>query len=148
MPTITGGGASAITGAEIVDGSISNADVSPTAVIALTKIAGLIGKPGDFISVDTDTTGTKSVTTLANQRLIVFACATIQGGTGTMTSTLSYNGVQKATQGVRTGNSGFPSGVFLNYSEVPGAGTHDIVLAGDQSLANIYMIIIKLQESA
>jgi hypothetical protein len=150
MAFITSGGAS-VTTSEIVDGTIVNADINAAAAIALTKLSGLIGNPGTFLSVEQTTGATHSLTTVANQRVIVIGkCDGAALGGGVAGMTLSYNGVEKDRAGFQADSDNGPDALIAFYSEVPGAGTQNITIGtfGSVTLSNQKILVIKLQESA
>lgn len=146
MPYFVGGG-SAVGSAEITDGAIVDEDINAAAAIALTKLSGLIGNPGSFLSVETSTSTTYSLTTVANQRVVVFAKFWLSGGAGETNATLAYNGVTKDTTDAM--NSTASESNMLMYTEVPGAATANITLtAGAGSFNAVKIIVFKVQESA
>lgn len=144
MPSVQGGGG-LVSGSNIVDGTVADADIATNAAISLSKLSGLIGNPGSFISFDISTTGTYALTTLANERVLVLATCEVVGLSTNMTQTLKYNAVTKDTRIVRTGNSGFSGSCMLAYTEVPGAATQNITVNSDASLSNSVIVVIKLK---
>ena len=83
---------------------------------------------------------TYSLTTTANQRVIVW----FAGKTTTYSNNgdvyLKYNGVTKQHLQVPPGYTP----VSLQYSEIPGAGTHNITVEGDIGTTDASLIIMKL----
>lgn len=83
-----------------------------------------------------------SLTTIAGQRVVVFA----KGGTGTFPTgsetdfTLSYNGVVKDTVKLRAAGASERVGFSLMYTEIPGAATADITISGGTDLK---LIVVK-----
>lgn len=142
MPSVTGGGASNISGSQIVDGTISNVDIATNAAIALSKISGLLADPGSLISIEAEAAASHSLTTVANQRVLVFARASASNVSAGEDATLTYNGVTKDTVHVDTGGSADWGPFFLMYTEVPGAGTHPVAING--SSGNELIVVIKL----
>ncbi len=111
--------------------------VNPS-TLANAAILGLTGAP----VIATAATTTLSLTTIASQRVIVWAKGYLNTS-GTSTSvTLAYNGVTKdtVTMGIATvTNWRIP--FALMYTETPGAGTHDIVVSGG---TDVQIIVLKL----
>ena len=147
MPVFTGGG-SAVGSAEINDGAIVNADVNAAAAIALTKLAGLVGNPGSFISIE-QTTGTSvNVTVDGNTRILVLAKGN-QANTGneTVDATLRQAGVTKDSATSNAGSGGDQVPFALMYSEVPAANTYtvDVITSSGGGIANVKIIVIKLR---
>ncbi len=95
-PTIAN---NAVTSAKINDGTIVNADVSPTAALDVTKLAA--GTPGQFLS---STAGGTTWANLPGSVTSVTAGTGLSGGTITTTGTiaLSNTGVAAATYGSAT----------------------------------------------
>lgn len=101
-----------------------------------------------MVTVFVSTTGTLSLTTNANQKVVVTAkCNRVHGsntGNGSDASCyLKYNGVIKDTchYGIYAGSGGnFSMPIALQYTETPGAGTHDITIEGDESYENMVII--------
>lgn len=95
-PTIAN---NAITSAKINDGTIVNADVSPTAALDVTKLAA--GTPGQFLS---STAGGTVWSNLPSSVTSVTAGTGLSGGTITTTGTiaLANTGVTAATYGSAT----------------------------------------------
>lgn len=150
MAFLTSGG-SQVTSGNIVDGSILDADVNAAAAIALTKLSGLIGNPGTFLSIEYTSGATHSLTTVANQRVLVIGkCdgAALSGGVAGMT--LLYNGVEKDRAGFQADSDNGPDALIALYTEVPGAGTQNITIStfGSVTLSNQKIFVIKLQQSA
>jgi hypothetical protein len=145
MPSVTGGGASNISGAQITDGSISNADIASNAAIDYTKLAGIVGNPAAFFSVEESTAATYDVTTVANQKLIVMANCGNDGAAGTtITVSLKYGGVTKGTSTAGNGNSR-PDNCVVWATFTPGAGTATLSLSPSTgSLNNQRWLIFKL----
>lgn len=104
-----------------------------------------IGNPAPFLSFETTAGATHSLTTVANQRVIVWAKGdeTDDGAGGTVV--LSYNGVQKDVVGIKVGSTQ-KNPFALMYTEIPGAGTHDITVTetGSTTLSNVVIMVCKL----
>lgn len=141
-------GGNLVASANIVDGTIVDADVNAAAAIAATKIAGLIGNPGNIISIDIVAAATYSLTTVAGQRVIVWAKG-VQVGTGGGANAnvfLKYNGVTKDTAFLGVVNAVTLSAFTLCYSEIPGAATQNVTLTTDYtSISTPVIAVIKLQ---
>lgn len=104
-------------------------------VLSFGAVTGLIS------SVVEDTTGTYSLTTIAGQRVIVFARAVSPtSGAADVTYTLTYNGVTKDSVTIRTRDGSGKDVFSLMYTEIPGAGTANVVISGG---TDPKMIIIK-----
>jgi hypothetical protein len=95
-----------------------------------------------FGSILTNTSGTLSLTTTANQRVVVWAKGRIDTNANGRTIELKYNGVTKDTVVVDGGGGGSSNLAWaLMYSETPGAGTHNITVVGTGGgLSNIMII--------
>lgn len=129
MPIATQAG-SIVTGASIVDGSISNADISPSAAIALSKLASLVGNPGALISIEQTLGTTHSLTTIANQKVLVIAKGWYTGANDQMWLRMKYNGVSKDLVKTDALASGINVCFTLMYMDTPGAATADITISG------------------
>ena len=118
MP-LAGGGSGSVTGVNIVDGSISNADIASNAAIASSKIDMAIYSVAGT---------TLSITTTATSKVQVFAKGTgNNAGAGWLK--LNYDGVQKDIVNIHGGNSAFVvQCMTCMYTEVPGAGTKNITI--------------------
>lgn len=140
-----GSGGGVVGSAQITDGAIVNADINAAAAIALTKLSGLVGNPGSFISIETTTGTTHSLTTVANQRVFVFAKGNVAtGGGSNRTVTLAYNSVSKDIAAVLANTSAKES-FALGYSEIPGAGTQNITVTIDaDTIENVKIFVVKL----
>jgi hypothetical protein len=97
------------------------------------------------------TTGTTlALTTVASQKVMVWAKGQIAVSTGLdpdITVSLKYNGVAKDSLVYPT--SSIHSGGFaLQYTETPGAGTHNITVEGSgggtYSISNVVITVLKL----
>src|SRR4051794_4174709 len=90
-----------------------------------------------LVSFETTAGTTHSLTTVANEKVLVIAKGSTTGGT----VTLSYNGVQKDSVTTTANRSAW----CLMYTETPGAATANIIIGGSDSE---YVIIgIKLKQS-
>lgn len=115
--------------------------------------SGQTAKAGDITglaTIFTSATGTLSLTTNANQKVICFAKGnrvhTSNTGNGSDVNVyLKYNAVTKDSlhYGIYSGSGGnFAIPFALMYTETPGAGTHDITVTGDETLENMIIIAI------
>jgi hypothetical protein len=92
------------------------------------------------------TSGTShSLTTVAGQTVIVWAKGImgITGG-GSGNATLSYNGVQKDIVSGTSNSAVIAVPFSLIYTEVPGAATHNITVAGSVSVSEVVIIVLKI----
>ncbi len=146
MAFLTTGG-SQVGSSQIVDGAIVNADVNNAAAIAQSKIgAGLNGNT-DIISFENEEAVLHSLTTLANQRVIVIVTG-VSTHVAARTITVSYGGVAKQT--ITTGLAGgsVPNPYTMIYSEVPGAATADITVAASAgSLSDTNICVLKIKSA-
>lgn len=96
-------------------------------------------------SVETTTGVTHSLTTVAGQTVLVFAKGNVATGSGSnRVVTLAYNGVSKDTVNV-VSNTSAKACFALGYSEIPGAGTHDItVTISADTIENVKIFVTKL----
>lgn len=145
MGIFTSGGSS-VTSANIVDGEIVNADINAAAAIAQSKIAGSANGNTDLVAIETSDTGTLSLTTVANQRVVVLAFVVIDGGIEA-TTTLSYNAVAKDE---KLGQSASASEytVPLMYTETPGAATANITVSSTDTILESRIIAFKFKGTA
>lgn len=146
MAFLTSGGSS-VTSANIVDGEIVNADISASAAIAQSKIAGSVPNNTDLISFEQTVGTTHSLTTVAGQRVLVIATGQENHGTGNQTTNLQYNAVTKATVDMGAGTSTTYNNFCLQYTEVPGAATQNITVTSGGTLANVTITVIKLRSA-
>src|SRR4051794_37900880 len=107
--------------------------------------SGLIDKSFSSLVVETTTGTTHSLTTVAGQKVIVWAKGSVNGSGGiNQTVLLKYNGVTKDTILVRAGNS-TDTPFEVMYTETPGAATQNITvtISGD-TLNNVVIIVLKI----
>lgn len=140
-------GGSLVTSSNIVDGSIVNADVAAAAGIAQSKLG--IGANGntDLFAVETSSGTTHSLTTVANQRVLVFVMG-VTTHVAARTITVLYNGVAKnqITTGLAGGNVPNPFALF--YTEVPGAATANITVTDSAgTLSDVDIFVLKLKST-
>ena len=139
---ITSGGAN-VGSSQINDGAIINADINVAAAIAQSKIAGTLNGNTDIISVETTAGTTHSLTTVAGQKVIVWAKGSIAETTTTLTLTLKYNGVTKDTVVQTYNDTGASSWPFaLVYTETPGAATQNITIETTSGTINNPVIVV------
>ncbi len=147
MPIFNSGGGQ-VGSSQITDGAIVNADVNAAAAIALSKLEGMIGNPGDFLSIETSVGTTHSLTTVAGQKVLVFAKGNVATGGGSNRAvTLAYNGVTKDTVNVLA-NSSAKESFCLMYTEIPGAGTQNVTVSiVTDTVENVVIFVVKLKTS-
>lgn len=103
------------------------------------------------VEVITNASDTYSLTTIANEQVIVFAKGYNVGDNNTAhTVSLKYNGVTKDSVSCRYTDALDTDAFSLMYTETPGAATHDITVdttrtANGASVASVVMIIIKIR---
>jgi len=88
---------------------------------------------------------TASLTTTANQRVVVWVKGDVIPGTTAQTITVAYNSVTKAIwlTSAAAATTRFPFAIM--YTEVPGAGTYNItVTTTGGTMANIKITVLKL----
>lgn len=105
-------------------------------------LMGLAADP----AISTAATTTLSLTTIANQRVIVWAKGDVDNSfvNGDTTITLAYNGVTKDSARIHTPAANAATGTIpftLMYTETPGAATQNITVSGGQ---NVVIIVLKL----
>jgi hypothetical protein len=110
----------------------------------------LAGAPaaGMFISVEVTTGTTKSLTTVAGERVMVWAKGDIVPNSATArTITLQYNAVTKDTVIVTDSAASVRRWPFaLQYTEVPGAATNNITVnTTGGTLANVVIMVQKIK---
>jgi hypothetical protein len=141
-----GQGGGVVGSAQITDGAIVDADVNAAAAIAQSKIAASLNGNTDLITTEVGLTDTLSVTTVAGQRLIVLANFNLTGGAGACTCDLKYGGVTKKT--INAMNNATQTGSFMEYTEIPGAGTANIqIVPSAGSVTNATILVIKLRSA-
>lgn len=140
MAFLTSGGSTA-TSATIVDNEIVNADINSAAAIAQSKIAAQANNNTDIVSIESTSGTTHSLTTVAGQKVTVFAFFQWTGIGSGATLSLAYNAVTKHSMSVTGDNTWGHSGC-LSYSEVPGAATANITVSAPSG-ANCQIIVIK-----
>lgn len=96
--------------------------------------------------VETTSGTTHSLTTVAGQKVIVWAKGNVDSNTNDRVISLKYNGVTKDTTTTDGGGGGTAQVPFaLMYTETPGAATHDItVTASAGALAEVTIIVLKI----
>ena len=152
MAFLTSGGSN-VGSAQINDGAIVNADVNAAAAIAQSKLAGSANGDTDLIAFELTNGATHSLTTVANQRVLVIVRAGIRVNSSTLdgTITVSYGGVGKKTIGWDVPSVGTSSlaPVTLMYTEVPGAATANITVASSvYGLEDVQIVVIKMKGTA
>ena len=146
--------------ANFVDLDTTKADLaSPTFTGTFTLPTGLTGslradagvvstEASSSVAIETTTGVTHSLTTVASQKVIVFAKGNILFSTNVDTTCLlAYNGVTKDTTAHKVDASGVTRrhAFALMYTETPGAATQNItVTAGAGTLENVVIIVMKI----
>lgn len=104
-----------------------------------------VGNPAAYLSFETTTGTTHSLTTVANQKVIVWAKGNLTlGGGGGSNLELKYNGVQKDIVTAATAD-GATHPFSLMYTEIPGAGTQNLTVTSTSGTpANVVIIVCKL----
>ena len=108
------------------------ADVKPNIITEIAQASG------------TNPT-TYSLTTVANQQVIVIATGTIRfAGSGNQIVLLAYNGVTKDS--MRVSPDGIGTSFTCMYTETPGAATHDITVGNGSGIEEmiIKLLVIKV----
>jgi hypothetical protein len=125
-------------------------EVATRAEVAAGTATGATGAtlvtPTSFGPVIETTSGaTHSLTTIADQRVVVWVKGQFTGVSTDTTVTLSYNGVSKDTVLVDPSSSGDNVPFALMYTETPGAATADItVTTSGGSVADVKIIVLKI----
>jgi hypothetical protein len=100
--------------------------------------------PAAVISAETTSGVTHSLTTLAGQRVLVWAKGSRTADNADYTTTLSYNGVSKDSITTNGATSSDKIAFTLMYTETPGAATADItVTTSGGSLSDVKIIVLK-----
>lgn len=106
--------------------------------------SNFIGNPAPFFSIEHTVGTTHSLTTVANQKVVVTAKGRVVGSSVDMSVTLLYDGVAKDSVVVRTGNNNYGASWCLTYVETPGAATEDITVTSSNSLSEVKITVQKL----
>lgn len=105
-----------------------------------------IGNPAPFFSIENTVGTTHSLTTVANQKVLVIAKGYFTGSDNQQTISLQYNGVTKDSVIVR--HSYTTSGYIpfcLMWVDTPGAATQNItVTTGGGSIGSVSISVLKL----
>ena len=114
-----------------------------------TKIAttAYADNAASTIIMETTTGTTHSLTTTAGQVVAVWAKGQlVASGGGIAGAVLSYNSVQKDIVQGQIDADNDPTPFALMYTEVPGAGTHNITVtvSGSASLSNVVIMVQKI----
>jgi hypothetical protein len=105
-----------------------------------------IGNPAPFFSIENTIGGTHSLTTVANQRVLVIAKGSFTGSSAANVVSLQYNGVTKDSVKMRLGSSVDNMPFTLMYTEVPGAATQNVTLTTSVgSLEDLDIVVTKLR---
>lgn len=99
------------------------------------------------VSVETTSSASHSLTTTAAQRVFVTAKGWVgfNSSTNEITVELKYNGVTKdsVTIGVTTTSSNAKLSFFLQYTEIPGAGTQNVTVTTTGYTAQDVKIVVQ-----
>lgn len=107
--------------------------------------ADFVANPAPFFSIEYSAGVTHSLTTVANQRVLVIVKGNLDGTSNFATVSLKYGGVTKDSVNMRPSTSSHPMPFTLMYVEVPGAGTEDLdVETTIGTLANVKITVEKL----
>ena len=126
-----------------VDGQILSADsTEATGLKWIDAPAGGGGGSGGSTVTTTTATGTTlSLTTLADEVVTVWAKGVTQSSGSDVTIDLKYNGVIKDTVVTKNFSTNNYDSFSLEYTEIPGAATHDITVVADNgALVNVVII--------
>lgn len=140
MPIFIGGGGTT-TSSTIVDNEIVNADINSAAAIAQSKLGVSTDQNTDIVAVQESTDALLSLVTVADQRVVVHVVGECVSSGAAGVVTLAYNGVTKQEHDVKYSNT--QGGAFsLMYTEIPGAATANITVAGGGGCTiNSYKIV-------
>lgn len=104
-----------------------------------------VGNPAPFLSIESTSGATHSLTTVANQKVLVFAKGDYTGSSSDINVVLAYNGVNKDVVTIDPDVSGANTPFCLMYQEIPGAGTQNVTVSvSSGSLNNVVIMVIKL----
>jgi hypothetical protein len=99
-----------------------------------------------FFTIETTAGATHSLTTVAGQRVIVWAKGHDSRTAGSPSAiNLKYNSVTKDTVSAGSTSGSTQHVPFsLMYSEIPGAGTQNITVDGGTSLGSVVIMVLKI----
>jgi hypothetical protein len=124
-----------------VNAGTATGSTGASLVVTADKFASFIGS---FLTIETTTGTTHSLTTTAGEKVIVIAKGDVSGVI-TANTFLKYNGVTKDTVNTNGGgNSGARQSFCLQYTETPGAATQNITVTTDTSISNVVIIVMKI----
>ena len=112
--------------------------------------SGVLDKSFMGSAFETTTGTTHSLTTTANQKILVLAKGDIQvisTGARTVDVLLKYNGITKDTIRVYDQNTTSRHTFSLMYTETPGAATQNVTVetaAGTTAFSNVVIIVMKI----
>ena len=118
----------------------------PIATGSTILASDLKGNPAPFYSIEETVGTTHSLTTVANQKVLVIVKGDFTGSSNQQTISLKYDGVDKDTVEVRhsSASNGFLP-FTLMYTEVPGAATKNItVTVSVGTIARVRITVQKL----
>ncbi len=127
----------------------------PTGTVAVTQSANdnstkvattaYVDTATSTITTETTTGATHSLTTIAGQKVVVWAKGTLTETSGDNTLTLKYNTVVKDTVVINVSPEGEKFAFALMYTETPGAATQNITVeASVGTLSNVVIIVMKI----
>lgn len=137
--TTTAGIVELATDAETTTGTDTARAITPA-----NLAAGIAAALNDLIIIETTAGATHSLTTIASQKVIVWAKGNINQTGGIQTVNLKYNSVTKDTSSIFQGNTNEPASFSLMYTEVPGAATANITVDG-VTVENVVIIVLKVK---
>lgn len=126
-----------------------NADIA--AIVAQGAPDASISTKGiNYLPIIETTTGvTHSLTTIAGEKVIVWAKGSLTDAANDRTIKLTYNGVQKDILSVDASSSGDDVPFSMMYTETPGAGTANITVISDSGgsgvLSQVVIIVMKIK---
>jgi hypothetical protein len=103
-----------------------------------------VGDPAPFLSIETTDGTTHSLTTVANQKVIVFVNGQSDFGATSRTISVSYNGTAKQTLTVNSSSTPDEFPFQLMYVDTPGAGTQNITVTSPGAIRDVRIVVIKL----
>lgn len=109
------------------------------------EASDFIGNPAPYLSIASGDGTTYSLTTVANQKVLVHVKGYLSGTSSSTTIKVNYDGVEKDRVIVRPSSSSHNDAFYLTYEEIPGAATKDITITNDfGTLNNVRVTVTKL----
>jgi len=144
--TTTKGIVEEATQAEVDAGTGTGGTGAKLFVTPVTLASNLASTLNDLITIETTTGVTHSLTTIAGEKVIVWAKGWDDRANTLGTINLKYNGVTKDTISAGgNGNSDTYVPFSLMYTETPGAATANITVTDGVSLQNVVIIVLKIK---